>query len=176
MSGEREIEREIRSELLGEDPDAEQPFQPDQDPFHGFEVTAEVDRAAYRAGDVVRVTVAATNDTPRFVVHRYPGWRRFELTVRDTHHRTVAETVADRAPDEEAAGPGLADRWLPGQMLILPVYWPQHEGPVVPGWSDEAPGPRVAPGSYRVRVSWLGEVPGSRGEVADAWTSWFEVV
>lgn len=146
-------------------------FRPERDPFLGFDITATVDAAAYHPGQVVRVTVAAANDSPRFRTHRYPGWRRFDLTVRDRHHRIVAHTETDRAGDG-----GFSDRWLPGQMVLFPVYWSQQEGPVVPAWSEETPGPRVEPGRYRARVTWLGQVPGSRGRASDVWTSWFEIV
>lgn len=146
-------------------------FRPEHDPFLGFEVSATVDGAAFRAGQIVRLTVAAVNNGPHFVVHRYPGWRRFDLTVRDRHHRVVAHSELDRSDEG-----GFDDRWLPGQMLLFPVYWTQHEGPVVPAWSDEVPGPRVEPGRYRARVAWLGRVPGSRGRLGDVWSSWFEIV
>lgn len=152
---------------------------PGADPLRGFEVSAVVDRAAYRAGDVVRISVAVTNDTARFVVHRYPGWRRFDLSIRDANHRPVAtaEVEPGRRGDRDPGAP-FADRWLPGQMAVFPVYWAQTEGPVVPAWTDRTPGPRVAPGRYRARVTWLGRIPGARGDrdPGDVWTDWFRVV
>lgn len=149
----------------------EQPFRLDLDPFAGFEVAVVVDRAVYSAGDTVRVTVSATNHGDRFVEHHYPGWQRFELSVRDAYHRAVATDRVDRS----AETPGV-DRWLPGQMVLYPVYWGQHEGPVVPAWTHEPPGPRVASGRYRIRVTWLGRVPGFRAEPPEVWSAWFELV
>lgn len=150
---------------------AEVPFVFDHTPFAGFEVTVLVDRAVYVAGEPVRVTVTAANRGDRFVEHRYPGWQRYHLTVRDELHRVVADDRIDRGADTPAI-----DRFAPGQLLIQPTYWAQTAGPVVPGWTDAAPGPRVDPGRYRVRVTWLGREPGSRAELPDAWSGWFELV
>lgn len=154
----------------------ERAFLADLAPFAGFELAVMVDRTAYAPGDVVRATVTATNAGPRFVEHRYPGWQRFSLSVRDEQHREVAHADADAAPRLGTDAVGIVDRWLPGQMSITPVYWNQNEGPVVPGWSHDAIGPRVAPGRYRIRVSWLGSEPGVRGELPDAWSAWFTLV
>lgn len=140
-------------------------------PFDGFELQVLVDRIVYAPGDTVRVTVSATNHAERFVEHRYPGWQRYELTVRDRSHRVVADDLVERRADTDAV-----DRWLPGQMALFPVYWVQTRGPVVPAWAAPAPpGPRVEPGRYRVRVTWLGREPGSRDQLPDAWSPWFEI-
>lgn len=152
-------EQEERSFVLGEEP------------FAGFEVAVMTDRRVYAAGDTVRITVTATNGGGRFARHAYPGWQRFHLSVRDEHHREVAHDAVSRPPGE-----GFADRWLPGQMAIFPVYWAQHEGPLVPAWSQDPPGPRCLPGRYRVRATWSGREPGSRAELPDAWTAWFDLV
>lgn len=140
-------------------------------PFVGFEVTAMTDRPVYAAGETVRITVTATNAGERWAEHGYPGWQRYVVSIRDEHHREVAHDAVER-PD----GGGFRDRWLPGQMAIYPSYWAQHEGPVVPAWSDVPPGPRVLPGRYRVRVSWLGREPGGRAAYPEVWSPWFEVV
>ncbi len=149
----------------------EHPFLRDREPMLGFEVAAMTDRPVYAVGETVRVTVTATNGGGRWVEQHYPGWQRFVVSVRDEHHREVAHDEVDRPP-----GPGFTDRWLPGQMVIYPSYWGQHAGPLVPAWTDEPPGPRVATGRYRVRVTWLGREPGSRVTLEDAWTGWFELV
>jgi hypothetical protein len=149
----------------------EVPFRFDHEPFAGFEVAVLVDRAVYADGEPVRITVTAANRGPAFAEHRYPGWQRYHLSVRDELHRVVADDRIDRPADEPAL-----DRFAPGQLLIQPTYWAQTSGPVVPGWIDEPPGPRVDPGRYRVRVTWLGREPGSRAELPDAWSSWFELV
>lgn len=146
------------------------PFVADAAPFAGFEVTVIIDRAVYAPGDTVRVTVTATNGAARPVEHGYPGWQRFHTDVRDRFHRTVAS-------DEVAlAGEGFRDRWLPGQMVIFPLYWAQQEGPLVPAWSDAPPGPRADTGRYRIRVSWLGREPGGVAALPDVWSGWFELV
>lgn len=152
-------------------PPDERPFVAADQPFAGFEVAVFVDRPVYAPGDTVRITVSATNGAARAVEHAYPGWQRFVTTVRDRYHRVVAS-------DEVTAAPrgGFRDRWLPGQLVLYPLYWPQHEGPLVPGWSDELPGPRVDVGTYRVRVTWLGQEPGGASQLGDVWSSWFEVV
>lgn len=155
---------------LGPD-EEEQPFRPDQEPFHGFELQALVDHEAYQAGQVVRITVTVYNGARRFVEHRYPGWERFEVSIRDEQHRSVAETHVDRP-----GGEGFVDRWLPGQMAIFPVYWSQGEGPLVPEWTDDPPGPRPPPGRYRARISWLGREAGSHTRLPDARTPWFRLV
>ena len=153
----------------------EQPFVYDDDPFAGFEVQVLVDRPAYGAGEVVRVTVTATNHGERATTHRYPGWQRFVLSVRDELHRPVASDEVAAARFAEAAAEPFVERWLPGQMLILPSYWNQTGGPLRPAWSDAPPGPRVDAGRYRARVTWLGREPGSVAEVPDAFSTWFEV-
>lgn len=150
---------------------SERPFVPDLEPFAGFELGVLVDRPAYTLGDTVRISVTATNSGDRWAVHEYPGWQRVAVTVRDEHHRVVATDAVTR----DADGP-VRDRWLPGQMAIFPLYWHQTEGPIVPAWSSEPPGARVAPGRYRVRATWLGREPGSPFELPDAWSSWFEIV
>lgn len=155
----------------GPAPAGEERFTPEHEAFAGFEVAVLVDRQVYSAADPVRITVTAANRGSGFREHRYPGWQRYELSVRDEYHRVVADDRLDRP----ASGPAL-DRFAPGQMLIQPTYWAQTAGPVVPGWSDQPPGPRVAPGRYRVRVTWLGREPGRRGELPDAWSAWFELV
>jgi hypothetical protein len=147
------------------------PFRIDREAFAGFELTVLVDRAVYASGEPVRITVTAANRGDRFVEHRYPGWQRCELTVRDELHRVVADDRIERHVD----GPAL-DRFAPGQLLLQPTYWGQTTGPLVPGWSDEPPGPRAAPGRYRVRATWLGREPGWRAELPDAWSPWFELV
>lgn len=159
----------------GTTPPDPEPFVHGDVPFAGFEVQALTDRLVYGPGDVVRITVTATNHADRAVAHRYPGWQRYVLSIRDEHHRPVA---TDEVAPERFAGSmaePFVDRWLPGQMLILPSYWSQGEGPLRPAWSDRAPGPRVPPGRYRARVSWLGREPGSLAEVPDAFSSWFEL-
>lgn len=152
-------------------PGVELPFLIDHEPFAGFELTVLVDRAVYAAGEPVRLTVTAANRGDRFVEHRFPGWQRCHLTVRDELHRVVADDLIDRRAD----GPAI-DRYAPGQLLIQPTYWNQTAGPLVPGWSAEPPGARVTPGRYRVRATWLGREPGHRAELPDAWSAWFELV
>lgn len=140
------------------------------DPLAGFDVAVLTDRRVYAAGEAVRITVTATNhETP--VIHEYPGWLRFELTVRDATHREVAAVGTDLDPDG-----GFADRWLPGQMAIWPLYWAQGAGPIVPAWTQQPPGPRVEPGRYRLRVSWLGRPAGSWTRLSDVHSEWFELV
>jgi hypothetical protein len=140
------------------------------DPFGGLEVAVLVDQQVYAAGQPVRVTVSATNGD-RSLEQQYPGWLRFELTIRDDGHHPVAEVVADGDP-----GVGFTDRWLPGQMLLTPLYWSQHRGPVVPAWTAAPAGPRVPPGRYRVRVSWLGRPSGTWARLPDVHSRWFELV
>ncbi len=139
-------------------------------PYAGFELSVIVDRAVYAPGQVVRMTVTAVNQGERFTEHHYPGWQRFRLRIVDEFHRTVADAETDRRAEQDAV-----DRWLPGQMVLYPLYWAQHEGPIVPAWSGQAPGPRVPPGRYRARVSWLGREPGSRGEPPEASSPSFEL-
>ena len=146
-------------------------FRIDQEAFAGFELAVLVDRAVYSAGEPVRITVTAANRGERFVEHRYPGWQRYELTVRDELHRVVADDRIERHAD----GPAL-DRFAPGQLLIAPTYWNQTSGPLVPAWGDEVPGPRVPPGRYRIRATWLGREPGQRAMLPDAWSAWFTLV
>lgn len=151
--------------------EAERPFELDAESFAGFEVGVITDRAVYAAGDTVRITVSVTNSGSRWVEHEYPGWQRFETTVRDAYHRVVAHDRVSRSTE----GP-VRDRWLPGQMAIFPLYWAQQAGPIVPAWTTEEPAGRVEPGRYRLRVTWLGREGGRPGELADAWSSWFELV
>lgn len=153
----------------------EEPFLADQEPFAGFEVQAIVDRPVYGPSDVVRITVSATNHADRFVEQRYPGWQRFVLSVRDERHHVVASDEV-RRPVGARSGEGFADRWLPGQMLLLPTYWNQTAGPLRPAWSADAVGPRVPAGRYRARATWLGREPGTVAEPPDAWSAWFEIV
>lgn len=153
---------------------AQEPFLPDREPFAGFEVQVMADRTVYGPGDVVRLTVSATNHADRFVEQRYPGWQRFVLSVRDERHRVVASDEVRRTVDT-GTGEGFTDRWLPGQMLLLPTYWSQAAGPVRPAWSTDPPGSRVPAGRYRARASWLGREPGTVAEPPDAWSAWFEI-
>ncbi|MTV26223.1 hypothetical protein FTX61_12500 [Nitriliruptoraceae bacterium ZYF776] len=152
-------------------PDPLPRFRIEHEPFAGFELVVLVDRGVYSAADPVRITVTAANRGDRFAEHRYRGWQRYHLSVRDHLHRVVADDVVDRPADQP-----MLDRWLPGQLLITPTYWDQTAGPIVPGWTGEAPGPRVEPGRYRVRATWLGREAGSRAELPDAWSPWFELV
>lgn len=153
------------------DPPTETPFVASESPFAGFEVTVITDRPVYAVGDTVRITVTATNGAPRPVEHTYPGWQRFATSIRDRFHRPVATDELALPRDE-----GFRDRWLPGQMVIFPLYWAQHEGPLIPGWSDVPPGPRAETGRYRVRVSWLGREPDGVSTLGDVWSGWFELV
>lgn len=145
-------------------------FVADQEPFAGFEVSVIVDRPAYASGDVVRLTVTAVNHGERFVEHHYPAWERFRLEVLDEYHRPVADSEVERPARDE-----VTDRWLPGQMVIFPLYWAQHEGPIVPAWSTREVGERVEVGRYRARVSWLGRESGVRAEPPVAFSPFFEV-
>ncbi len=138
--------------------------------FAGFDLQVMVDRSVYAPGETVRITVTAANQGDRFVEHRFPGWQRFTTSVRDEYHRVVADDELDRA----ASAP-MVDRWLPGQLTIWPLYWNQHEGALIPAWADQPPGPRVAPGRYRIRVTWLGRETGRRDELADAWSAPFDL-
>jgi hypothetical protein len=140
-------------------------------PFAGFDVQVLTDRHVYVEGQPVRITVSATNHGERFVEHRYPGWQRFELTVRDASHHVVAEDLVDRRADHDAI-----DRWLPGQMVLWPVYWAQTAGVLVPERAGAPVGPRVPPGRYRIRVAWLGREPGVQMRGPEATSAWFEVV
>lgn len=151
------------------DPGPVPPWLP-PDPLAGFELQVLVDRHVYAPGEAVRITVSATHHGPEPVEHHYPGWQRYHLSIRDPYHRSVADDVLERP----AAGPAI-DRWLPGQLLLLPTYWGQTVGALVPAWAGQPPGPRAEPGRYRVRVSWLGRVPGAPGELPDAWSPWFEL-
>lgn len=139
-------------------------------PFEGFDLQVLVDRPVYAPGETVRITVTATNHSSRFVEHRYPGWQRFELSVRDASHHVVADDIVERS----AETPGV-DRWLPGQMAIWPVYWAQARGPIVPARVGQPAGPVVEPGRYRVRVRWLGQEPGWRERPAEVDSAWFEL-
>ena len=140
------------------------------EPYAGFDLQVLVDRGVYAPGETVRITVTAANQGERFLEHHYPGWQRFELTIRDELHRVVADDIIDR----EADGPAV-DRWLPGQMVIWPTYWGQTAGPIVPARIGRAPGPRLAAGRYRARVRWLGREPGVRAQPPEAGSSWFEL-
>lgn len=164
--------------------DEEQPFESLQVPLHGFELTVTVDRPVYAAGEAVRITVAATNDAGRAVEHVYPGWQRVVLTVRDDRHRAVASDevveVVGHVPGASAGGGALGefrDRWLPGQLMLLPTWWDQRAGAIRPAWvQDPGVGERVPSGRYRVRASWLGREPGPPVSRPEAWSSWFELV
>lgn len=146
-------------------------FRIEHEPFLGFELAVMTDRPVYALGETVRITVTATNAGTRWAEHHYPGWQRYVLTVRDEHNRELATDVVRRD-----GGGGFTDRWLPGQMLITASYWGQQEGPIVPAWSDDPPGPRVAAGRYRIRCTWSGRERDSYAELPDAWTSWIEIV
>ncbi len=159
--------------------DVEQPFESLRVPLHGFELTVAVDRPVYAAGETVRITVAATNDADRAVEHVYPGWQRVVLSVRDERHRPVAtDEVGSAVPGSPGAPAGaFRDRWLPGQLLLLPTWWDQRAGAIRPAWvEDPGVGERVAPGRYRVRASWRGREPGPSVSPPEAWSSWFELV
>lgn len=152
-------------------PDPEQPFVAEDRPFAGFEVTVVSDRAVYAVGETVRLTVSAVNGAADRVEHHYPGWQRFVLTIRDSYHRVVATDAAE-IPDDG----GFTDRWLPGSAALFPRYWSQSEGPIVPAWSDQPPGPRVEAGRYRARVTWLGRHGTAPAPLEDVWTPWFDLV
>ena len=140
-------------------------------PFDGFELGVLTDRRVYAPGETVRITVTATNHGGRFVEHHYPGWQRFVVSVRDEYHRAVADDELDRT----AASPAV-DRWLPGQVVIWPLYWNQQTGPLVPAWIPGTEiGSAVEPGRFRVRVTWLGREPGLRGQSPEAWSRPFEL-
>lgn len=141
------------------------------EPFEGFDLQVLLDRGVYTDGETVRITVTAANQGDRFVEHHYPGWQRFELTIRDELHRVVADDLVEREADRPAI-----DRWLPGQLVIWPIYWAQIAGPIHPGRVGRAPGPRLEPGRYRARVRWLGHEPGVRSEPPEATSGWFELV
>ncbi len=148
-------------------------------PFHGFELTVAVDRPVYAGGEPVRITVAATNDADRSVEHTYPGWQRVVLSVRDERHRVIAtDDLAGHVPGRPLTPQGeFRDRWLPGQLLLLPTWWDQREGAMRPAWAaDAGVGVRVEPGRYRVRASWTGREPGPSVSPPEAWSSWFELV
>jgi hypothetical protein len=150
---------------------AEEPrFRIDIEPFAGFELAVLADRAVYAPGQTVRLSVTATNGGDRFVEHHHPGWQRYQLAILDDLHRIVADDEVTRSAEQPAV-----DRWLPGQIAIFPVYWNQNAGPLVPAWADEPPGPRVAPGRYRARVTWTGRVPGERQRLPEAFSRWFEL-
>jgi hypothetical protein len=142
----------------------------DHEPFAGFDLQVLVDRGVYAPGETVRVTVTAANQGERFVEHRYPGWQRFVLSVRDERHRIVADDELDRPAEQPAI-----DRWLPGQIAIWPTYWNQSGGAMVPGRGGEPGGPRVEPGRYRVWAVWLGREPGARARLPEVTSSWFEL-
>jgi hypothetical protein len=159
--------------------DDQTPFESLRVPLHGFELTVAVDRPVYAAGEAVRITVAATNDADRAVEHVYPGWQRVVLTVRDARHRPVAsDEVVGPVPGARTAPEGaFRDRWLPGQLLLLPTWWDQRAGAIRPAWvEDPGVGERVAPGRYRIRASWRGREPGPPVSPPEAWSSWFELV
>ncbi len=139
-------------------------------PFAGFDLQVMVDRGVYAPGETVRITVTAANQGDRFVEHHYPGWQRYELTIHDEYHRSVADDLIERSAEHEAV-----DRWLPGQLAIWPTYWNQTRGPIVPARVGAAPGPRVDPGRYRARVTWLGREPGHRERPAEVIGPWFEL-
>ena len=157
----------------------EQPFESLRVPLHGFELSVSVDRPVYAAGETVRITVAATNDADRAVEHVYPGWQRVVLTVRDDRHRTVAtDELGAVVPGSPGTPAGeFRDRWLPGQLLLLPTWWDQRADVIRPAWvEDPGVGERVAPGRYRIRASWRGRESGPPVAPPEAWSSWFELV
>ena len=141
------------------------------DAFDGFDLQVLVDRSVYAAGETVRISVTATNHADRFVEHEYPGWQRFVLTVRDEHGRPVADDELQRPAPTPAR-----DRWVPGQMAIWPTWWHQTAGAIVAARAVAPPAPRVEPGRYRVRATWLGREAGSRVMLPDAFSPWFEIV
>lgn len=139
-------------------------------PFAGFDLQVLVDRGVYAPGETVRITVTAANQGDRFVEHHYPGWQRYVMSVRDEHHRIVADDELDRKADTPAI-----DRWVPGQLAIWPTYWNQGSGLLVPGRSRTSAGPRVAPGRYRVWAVWSGREPGRRDRLPEVTSPWFEL-
>lgn len=137
-------------------------------PFEGFDLQVMVDRSVYAPGQTVRITVTAANQGARFVEHRFPGWQRFVVQVRDERHRIVADDELGRhAPTE------FVDRFLPGQLAIWPTYWNQTAGPLVPAREGEVPGEPLPAGRYRVRVQWLGREPGVRARPPEVDSAWF---
>jgi hypothetical protein len=148
-------------------------------PFHGFELSVAVDRPVYADGEPVRVTVAATNDADRAVEHAYPGWQRVVLTVRDERHRAVAtDGLAGHVPGTRGTPTGVfCDRWLPGQLVLLPTWWDQRAEVIRPAWAeDPGVGVRVDPGRYRIRATWLGRESGPQVNPPEAWSNWFQLV
>lgn len=165
--------------MSDEQPSDEQLVDALRVPLHGFELTVAVDRPVYANGETVRITVAATNDADRAVEHVYPGWQRVVLTIRDERHRAVAtDEVTGRVPGVGGASTGeFRERWLPGQLLLLPTWWDQRAVAIRPAWVAAASvGERLPPGRYRVRASWLGREPGPPVTPPEAWSGWFELV
>lgn len=159
--------------------ESERPFEALRVPLHGFELTVAVERPVYAAGESVRITVAAGNDADRAVEHVYPGWQRVVLTVRDERHHVVAtDELGPEVPGRPPPPAGdFRDRWLPGQLVLLPTWWDQRAGALRPGWvADPGVGDRVASGRYRVRATWLGREPGPPVPPREAWSGWFELV
>jgi hypothetical protein len=144
-------------------------------PFEGFDLQVLTDRPVYAEGEPVRITVSATNHAARAVEHRFAGWQRFDVTIRDDTHHVVAEHLIAEHVARGSAGDAL-DRWLPGQMALWPLYWAQHSGPLVPAHAGLPAGPRVPPGRYRVRVAWLGREAELPARGPEATSGWFELV
>lgn len=179
MSADETTAADAAGDATGDRDGPAAPFDALHVPLHGFELSVEVDRGVYADGQTVRITVAAGNDAPRAVEHRYPGWQRVVLSVRDERHRAVASDELVDAPPGRSVPPTtpFADRWLPGQMVLLPTWWDQRAGDLRPGWvADAGPAERVPPGRYRVRATWLGREPGPRVAPREAWSRWFELV
>ncbi|MCC5950095.1 MAG: hypothetical protein JJT89_16720 [Nitriliruptoraceae bacterium] len=137
-------------------------------PYEGFDLQVMTDRTVYAPGETVRITVTAANQGPRFVEHRYPGWQRFVVQIRDERHRIVADDELERHADEPAL-----DRFLPGQLVIWPSYWGQTAGPLVPAREGLDPGEPLPSGRYRIRVQWLGREPGVRSRPPEVDSPWF---
>ncbi len=54
----------------------------------------------------MRITVTAANRGGAFVEHRYPGWQRYVLSVRDELHRVVADDRIERHADGDRRSTG----------------------------------------------------------------------
>lgn len=116
--------------------------------FEGFTVTVTTDRASYGAGEEVRIKIRAcnTSDQPREQTLPQDGhW--YDLYVRDGAGTVVADTTwraYDGMPKVIALPAGACETFVES--------WWQRAGEV----RAEPVGEPVAPGTYTVKVRWLG--------------------
>lgn len=125
-------------------------------PYETFSVEAVAPSGEFHEGEVIPLTVRSCNGSPDPYSQQHPRPLQVLLVIDER-----GAVVADDRSEHPFTADIVRTSWAAGECKTRTVEWQQGTGSVY-GGQGVPPGPRAAPGKYRLRVGWRGVEDGAR--------------